>query len=57
MLNKANLQKMQSLKDRIKDFLNTRETVLKNFKINKDIFEKTNISVDFKNKKLFRNEN
>ena len=53
MLNKANLQKMQSLKDRIKEFLNKRETVLKNFKINKDILEKTNISVDFKNKKLF----
>ena len=53
MLNKNNLMKMQSLKDRINEYLSNRERVLQNYKIKKDILEKTNINVDFKNKKLF----
>ena len=53
MLNKNNLQKMQSLKDRIKEYTDNRDKVLENYKIKKDILEKTNINVDFKNKKLF----
>ena len=53
MLNKNNLMKIQSLKDRINEYLNNREKVLQNYKIKKDILEKTNINVDFKNKKLF----
>ena len=53
MLNKNNLQKMQSLKDRIKEYLDNRDNVLRNYKIKKDILERTNINIDFKNKKLF----
>ena len=53
MLNRTNIQKMESLNDRIKKFLINRDKKIKEYKIKQENFYKINPSIDSKNKKLF----